>query len=129
MWRERLGGTGPSSRKCSRWPPSRKIKPAADDPAAGSSISDESYVLENAEHDRANEGEGDIGRHNAQPVDERTQGHRKPPAGKDPALTFKANDPFQREKVSVAVHPFHLGGAQRLLTWLKSRENKALMSP
>jgi hypothetical protein len=46
-----------------------------------------------------------------------------------PAITHKANDPFHTKKVSAAVHPFHLGGAQRLVTWLKSRENKALMSP
>ncbi|SHN79904.1 hypothetical protein SAMN05444170_4155 [Bradyrhizobium erythrophlei] len=45
------------------------------------------------------------------------------------AITLKANDPFHAKKGSVAVHPFHLGGAQRFVTWLKSRENKALMSP
>jgi hypothetical protein len=43
--------------------------------------------------------------------------------------TLKANDPFHAKKGSGAVHLFHLGGAQRLVTWLKSRENKALMSP
>jgi hypothetical protein len=66
----------------------RKIKPAAGDPAAGSSISDESYVLENAEHDRADKGECDIGRHNAQLADKRTKGHRKPPGVRTPVVPF-----------------------------------------
>ena len=106
-------------------------------------------VLEHAKHDRADKGDSDVGRHNAQLVDERTQGHHKPPEGKDAigftnspsglerttgplwwsAITRKANDPFQAKKVSVAVHLFHLGDAQTPVTWLKSRENKALMSP
>jgi hypothetical protein len=45
------------------------------------------------------------------------------------AITLNGSDPFQRKKVSRAVPLLHLGGAQRLVTWLKSRENKALMSP
>jgi hypothetical protein len=52
--------------------------------AAGFLISDGSRVLEHAKHDRADKGEGDIGRHNAQLVDERTHGHRKPPAVSKP---------------------------------------------
>ena len=41
----------------------------------------------------------------------------------------QANNGFQAKKVSVAVYPRHLGGAQLPATWLKTRENKALMSP
>jgi hypothetical protein len=36
---------------------------------------------------------------------------------------------FHAKKVSFAVCPRYLGGAQSPVTWLKSRENKALMSP
>jgi hypothetical protein len=66
-----------------------KIKPAAGDAAAGSSISDESYVLENTKHDRADKGESHVCRHNAQLADERTQGHRKPPEVRSPVVRFQ----------------------------------------
>jgi hypothetical protein len=41
----------------------------------------------------------------------------------------EASDPFRRKKVSVTVRAAHRRGAQWRATWLKSRENKALMSP
>jgi hypothetical protein len=45
------------------------------------------------------------------------------------ASNAKPSHRFHDKKVSVTVHPSHLGGAQSLATWLKSRENKMLMSP
>jgi hypothetical protein len=93
-------------------------------------ISDDLQVLEHAEHDRADKGESNIRGDDTKLADERTKGHRKPPEVRTLiALTRKASDPFHGKKVSVAVHPRHLGGAQWSTTWLKSRENKALMSP
>ena len=54
----------------------------------------------------------------------------KPPAVTSlPAVTHEASNAFQAEKVSLAVHPRHLGSAHSLATWLKTREIKALMSP
>ena len=45
------------------------------------------------------------------------------------AITHQANNGFQAKKVSLAVYPRHLDGAQWPATWLKTREIKALMSP
>jgi hypothetical protein len=45
------------------------------------------------------------------------------------ATTHQANNGFHAKKVSLAVYPRHLGGAQWPATWLKTREIKALMSP
>jgi hypothetical protein len=45
------------------------------------------------------------------------------------AVNAKASRRFHDKKVSVTVHPLHLGGAQSLVAWLKSREIKMLMSP
>jgi hypothetical protein len=44
-------------------------------------------------------------------------------------VNAKVSHWFHDKKVSVTVHPLRLGGAQSLATWLKSRENKTLMSP
>ena len=91
----------------------RKTKPAAGAPAAGFLISDDLQVLEHAEHDRADKGESNIRGDDTKLADERTKGHRKPPEVRTLiALTRKASDPFHGKKVSVAVHPRHLGGAQ-----------------
>jgi hypothetical protein len=87
--------------------------------------------LENAKHDCANKGEGDVSGHYAQLTDEWTKGHWIPPrVGRVTARhNVQTNHRFHDKKVSSAVHPRHLGGAQSMATWLKSRENKTLMSP
>jgi hypothetical protein len=75
--------------------------------------SDDLKVLKHAQHDRAHKSESNIGGHDTELADERTKGHRKPPKVRTLiALTRKASDPFRGKKVSVAVHPRHLGGAQ-----------------
>ena len=91
----------------------------------------EDASLENAEYDCANKGEGDIRGHNAQLTDEWTKGHWIPPrVGRVTARhNGQANHWFHAKKVSCTVHPRHLGGAQSMATWLKSREIKTLMSP
>jgi hypothetical protein len=54
----------------------------------------------------------------------------KPPKGHVTACPkHQANNAFDAKKGSAAVTPLHLGGAQSLATWLKSREIKTLMSP
>jgi hypothetical protein len=85
--------------------------------------------LENTEDDRADKGEGEVGGHDAELTDEGTKGHWGAPVIVAKRHNAKASDPFQSKKGSFAVHPFHPGGALRFVTWLKSRENKALMSP
>jgi hypothetical protein len=86
--------------------------------------------LENAQDDRAYKGERKIRGHDAELTDVRTIGHRKPPEVRTlSTITLKASDPFPTKKVSSAVRAPHRRGAQGLAAWLKSRENKALMSP
>ena len=64
--------------------------------------------LQQSEHDRADKGEGHIGRNNTQSAD---QSHEKPPWFTSlPAVTPKASKPFQGEKVSATVYP---GSRQR----------------
>jgi hypothetical protein len=46
-----------------------------------------------------------------------------------PTRNAQGSNAFHAKKVSFAVCPRHLGSAQRLVTWLKRREIKALMSP
>jgi hypothetical protein len=46
-----------------------------------------------------------------------------------PAITPNPSNRFHAKKVRFPVYPIDLGGAQSRATWLKSRENKALMSP
>jgi hypothetical protein len=65
-------------------------------------------ALQQSEHDRADKGEGHIGRNNAQSAD---QSHEQPPWFTSlPAVTPKASKPFQGEKVSATVYP---GSRQR----------------
>jgi hypothetical protein len=65
-------------------------------------------ALQQSEHDRADKGEGHIGRNNAQSAD---QSHEQPPWFTSlPAVTPKASNPFQSEKVSATVYP---GSRQR----------------
>jgi hypothetical protein len=45
------------------------------------------------------------------------------------ATNAKASHWFHDKKVNAPVHPRHLGGAQLMRTWLKSREIMMLMSP
>ena len=86
--------------------------------------------LENAKHDRADKGEGEVRGHHAQPSEEGTKGHGNAPRVTSlTALNAEGSDRFHDKKGSVAVHPHHLGSAQELAAWLKSRENKTLMSP
>jgi len=87
--------------------------------------------LEHAEYDRADKSKGDVRGHNAQLTDEWTKGHWIPPrVGRVTARhNAQANHRFHDKKGSVAVHPCHLGGAQSMATWLKSREIKTLISP
>lgn len=89
-----------------------------------------SAALENAEHDGADNGKGEVRGHNAQPIDERTKGHGDAPkVASLTALNAQASDRFHDKKVSAPAHPRHPGGAPSLATWLKSREIKTLMSP
>ena len=84
--------------------------------------------LENAQYDRADKGKGDVRGHNTQSTEERTKGcHGNAP--EVALLNVQGNDRFLVKKVSVAASSPHLGAAQTLVTWLKSRENKALISP
>jgi hypothetical protein len=87
-------------------------------------------ALEHTKHDCADKGEGDVSGHYAEFADERTKGHGNAPKVTSlPAVTLKPSNRFQAKKVSFAVHPFYLGGASSMATWLKSREIKMLMSP
>jgi hypothetical protein len=87
-------------------------------------------LLEHAEHDGADKGEGEIRGNNAQSAHQRAKGHFKPPRlASLSAIMQQANNGFPAKKVSVAVYPSHLGTARRPATWLKTREIKALMSP
>ena len=63
-------------------------------------------ALENAEHDRADKGKGDIGGDYAQSAGEKTKGHRET-SGVYVAARFNAQDnrAFPAKKVSPAVHP------------------------
>jgi hypothetical protein len=87
-------------------------------------------LLEHAKHDGANKGKGQICRKDAQSSCERTKGHLQTSQGYVTACPkHQANNAFDAKKGSAAVTPLHLGGAQSLATWLKSREIKTLMSP
>jgi hypothetical protein len=89
-----------------------------------------SAALEHTKHDGADKGEGEVGGDYAEFADERTKGHGNAP--KVTSLTVVTPNPtngFHVKKVSFAVPLFHLGGAQSMVTWLKSREIKTLMSP
>jgi hypothetical protein len=77
-------------------------------PTAGLLISDGSRVLEHAKHDRADKGERDIGRHDAQLVDERTQGHHKPPEGQSQWSDFNIRIPSQRAVLRMLKSKGHL---------------------
>ena len=73
--------------------------------------------LENAKHDCADKGEGDVGGHYAELTDERTKGHRNAPKVTSlAAITLEGSNRFHDKKVSLAVHPFDLGGAQSMVT-------------
>ena len=106
-------------------------KPGGDPPGFQTmDVEDVSTALEHAKHDCADKGEGDVGGHYAELTDERTKGHRSAPKVTSlPAVTHNTSNRFHAKKVSFAVHPFDLGGAQSMATWLKSREIKTLMSP
>jgi hypothetical protein len=89
-----------------------------------------SAALEHAKYNGADKGEGEVGGDYAEFVDERTKGHGNTPKVTSLAvLTPNPTNRFHAKKVSFAVPPFHLGGAQSMATWLKSREIKTLMSP
>jgi hypothetical protein len=85
--------------------------------------------LEHAKHDCADKGEGDVGGHHAELADEGTKGHGSAPEVTSLPAECNSNNRLHAKKVSFAVHPFDLGGAQSMATWLKSREIKALISP
>ena len=68
--------------------------------------------LEHAQHDRADKGKGKVRGHDAQLSEEGTKGHGNAPKVTSlTALTTKPSNRFHDKKVSVAVHPAHLGGA------------------
>jgi hypothetical protein len=87
-------------------------------------------VLEHAEYDGADKGEGEIRGNNAQSADQRAKGHFQTSQVRVAVRhNDQTNNGFPAKKVSVAVYPLHLGAAQSPPTWLKTREIKALMSP
>ncbi len=61
--------------------------------------------LEHAEHDGADKGEGDIGGHDAQLVDERTKGHGNPPKAASIANARSAPLPAITRKVAIGFMP------------------------
>ena len=98
------------------------------------------FCLENAKHDGADKGEGEVGGHDAQSTDERTKGHGNPPKvisivasllgliAPLPAITHKVAIGFiQKSQPCCPSSP----SRRRTIvaTWLKSREIKTLMSP
>jgi hypothetical protein len=88
-------------------------------------------ALEHAEHNGADKRNCQIRGNNAQPADQRThEGHREISlihiVARFNAETSKA---FQAEKVSAAALLLTLKTLEPPPTWLKTRENNALMSP
>jgi hypothetical protein len=69
-------------------------------------------LLEHAEYDGADKGEGEIRGNDAQSADERAKGHFQSSHASLSALMQGANNGFPAEKVSVAVYPLQLGAEQ-----------------
>jgi hypothetical protein len=87
--------------------------------------------LEHAKHDGADKGDCQIRGNNAQSADQRThEGHREISlvhvTARFNAETSKA---FRAEKVSPAASSLTVQALEPPPTWLKTRENNALMSP